>query len=106
LTGINAAAGGAAHDAWQRRAVRLPAAPRACRGEKVMDTKELLQRGLVAVAGVLAAGAAAAHPGHDHASWMADVLHLLHALAPLLALLAVGVACAAIYGLPDRERSR
>lgn len=64
----------------------------------------LLQRALFVVAGLGLAGWAMAHPGHPHDSWTADVIHLMHTLAPLLALLAVGVGGAATYRLLDRKR--
>ncbi|MBL8327150.1 MAG: hypothetical protein JNJ89_19555 [Rubrivivax sp.] len=69
-----------------------------------MILREFTQRGLFAVAAALSAGVAAAHPGHDHGSWVADILHLVHALAPLLVLLAVGVGGVASYRLLDRDR--
>lgn len=72
-----------------------------------MNSSMLARRWPIGVAGALWAGAAAAHPGHDHVGWMADIAHLLHAFAPLLpllALLAVGVGGTVTWRLLDRER--
>jgi hydrogenase/urease accessory protein HupE len=72
--------------------------------ESVMVWIKLLQRGAIAAAGLAVACVAAAHPGHNHDSWTADAIHILQALAPLLALLAVGVGGVATYRLLDRDR--
>ena len=69
-----------------------------------MVPSKLLTRAAIVVVGLTAAGAALAHPGHSHEGWLADVAHMLHALGPLLALLAVGVGAAVTYVALDRER--
>jgi hydrogenase/urease accessory protein HupE len=70
----------------------------------MVSSKVLLQRAAIVVVGLGLAGVAAAHPGHNHDSWTADLMHLLHAWAPLLALLAIGVGGAATYRMLDRGR--
>jgi hypothetical protein len=62
----------------------------------------LRRTGLAAMA-LGCAGAAMAHPGHDHGTWMAEMVHLLRGLAPLLALLAVGVGGSVMMVMSGRE---
>lgn len=71
---------------------------------KILDRSGLRQLGM----GVLLwawVGAALAHPGHDHDSWLADAVHLLSGLAPLLLLLAAGVASALLILSRQNDRS-
>jgi hydrogenase/urease accessory protein HupE len=49
------------------------------------------------------ATAALAHPGHDHDSWLAQLVHLFSGPAPLLLVLAVGASLSLLFNRKGRE---
>lgn len=61
-------------------------------------TKRFVGLSLVVTAGLLLAGPAAAHPGHDHGSLVAGVLHPLGGADHLAAMLAVGLWAGIVGG--------
>ncbi|MBL8343388.1 MAG: hypothetical protein JNL30_18110 [Rubrivivax sp.] len=67
-----------------------------------MDSSKSLRRAAIAVAGWAVMGSALAHPGHPHENWLAEVLHAAQGLAPLLALMMLGVGAAVAFRSWDR----
>lgn len=69
-----------------------------------MVSNTWLKPAVALAAGLGGFGLAVAHPGHAHDGIAADIIHLWHALGPLLPVLLLGVAGAAAYRLLNRGR--
>ncbi|KZX81280.1 hypothetical protein A3715_16490 [Oleiphilus sp. HI0009] len=57
----------------------------------------MLKNTLAAASGLLLTAPAFAHPGHDHAHWLSDPIHLLTALA---------IAAVAVTGVVVAKRKK